>query len=354
MHNRWLTQVAALTRPLLAILLGLLVGAVAMQLTGHDVLAAYAELWHGAFGNKANLGATLARSGVIAMCAMGVLVAFRAGALNLGAEGQLVFGGLAAALVALYLPLPGVLLLPAALVAAAAAGALWAAIPAWLEARLKISVLISTLLLNYIAVLSVSYLVSQPLRDRSGEAALAQTPVIPAAAWIHPFFPGSRLHPGLFLVVAVAILLWWVLMCTVRGYEWRMTGLNPGFAEYGGVNRVRVLFSAMLASGAVVGLGGGIEVLAIQHRFIDGALTQPMFAWTGLMAALLANNHPLGALPASLLLAALQVGAMGMERNTDIPGELSGIIQAVIVLLVSVQIGFTWWQQRKARRAAHG
>jgi len=342
-------SLSTLLRPLLAITLGLLVGAIAIWATGHSVTEAYAALWKGAFGNKTYIGSTLARSGTIAMAALGVAVAFRAGALNLGGEGQLVLGGLVTALAALYLPVPTWLAIPAALLAGAVAGALWALLPAWLEAQFKVSLLIGSLLLNYVAVLAAGYLVSVPFRDRTGGGALAQTPTIPEAFQFAPLVTGTRLHIGLVITVVVAVAVWFLLMRTVTGYEWRMTGLNPGFADYGGVSRVKGLLTAMLTSGAIAGMGGAIEVMAIHHRYIDGNLTRPGFAWSGVMAALLAENHPIAALLTALLLGAIQIGSTGMERTTEIPLEISSVVQAVIVLFVSVRIGTDWWKRSRAR-----
>jgi len=351
--DRLTEGLAGLLRPVLAVLLGLAVGAVAIWATGHPVGEAYAALWNGAFGNRTFLGSTLARSSTIALAGLGVAVAFRSGALNLGGEGQLALGGLAAALFTIYVPLPGPLPLVAGLLAGAAGGALWALLPAWLEVRFKVQLLISSLLLNYVAVFMASYLVSVPFRDLSGGGALAQTKLIPEAARI-ALLPGTRMHAGILITLALGLVLWFVMMRTVTGYEWRMTGLNPDFARYGGVNRVRALVTAMLVSGAVAGLGGAIEVMAVYHRYIDGNLTRPGFAWSGLTAALLADSHPLGVLLAAFLLGVIQVGSTGMERTTQIPLEISSVVQAVIVLFVSVRIGVDLLRRFRGRRAARG
>lgn len=353
MPDRLLESLGELLRPVLAILLGLAVGAVAIAVTGHPVLEAYGALWNGAFGNRTFFASTLARSSTIALAGLGVAVAFRSGALNLGGEGQLVLGGLAAALCTIYVPLPGPLPVLAGLLAGAAAGALWAALPAWLEVRFRVQLLISSLLLNYVGVYLASYLASEPFRDRTGTAALAQTRLIPEAARL-AMLPGTRLHVGILITVVLAVVLWFVLARTVAGYEWRMTGLNPDFALYGGVGRVRSLMTAMLVSGAIAGLGGAIEVMAVYHRFIDGNLSRPGFAWSGVMAALLANHHPLGVLLAAFLLGVIQVGSTGMERATQIPLEVSSVVQAVIVLFVSARIGMDWLRRFRGRRMRHG
>jgi general nucleoside transport system permease protein len=337
-----LSWLSGLWQPLAAVVVGLVIGALGIIAAGQPVVQAYSELLYGAFGNAANLGSTLARSAPIALCGLGAGIALKAGLFNLGGEGQIALGGLIGALAVLYLKLPPVLLIPAGLLAGALAGGLWALLPAWLEVRYRIALLLSSLLLNYVAVIAAGYLVSEPLRDRSGQAALAQTAMIPMAARFNMLIPGTRLHTGLFLVPVVAGVLLCFLYRTVMGYEWRMTGLSGRFAAYGGVVRRHVTLGAMLLSGAVAGLAGAIETLGIHHRYIDGNLTRPGYAWTGLMAALLADSHPVGVLVASVLLSAIQTGATGLERAMDVPLELSSVVQAAIILLASAKLVVRW------------
>jgi simple sugar transport system permease protein len=259
-------------------------------------------------------------------------VAFRAGFFNLGGEGQLVLGGLAAALAALYLPLPAPLLMPAALVCSALTGALYASLAAFLQFELAVPLLISTLILNYPARYLATYLAVHRFRDIS--TGVPETHTIPDAARI-PFLPiGTQLHAGLLMVAALVILLTLFFRRTTLGYEMRMTGLNPRFARYGGISLRRLGYMAMLGSGGLAGLTGGIVVLADFGRYVDGGLTDPLYAWTGLMAALLAGSAPFGVAIVGFFFAALQTGALGMEQATNVPHELSQILQGIIILLV--------------------
>ena len=318
-----------------AILGAMLLGAVLMLATGHDPIEAYRAMLGGALGgrNLANLWTTLARATPIVGMGLAAAVALRGGFLNLGGEGQLVLGGLAAALVALHLPLPGILLLPAALLAGALAGGLWALLATVLGQRFGVPLLIGTLLLNYPARYLASYLVSHPLRDVA--SGMSQTFRVPESVELARLIPGARLHAGALLVLALVLAAAWTVRHTRIGYELRMTGLNDRFARYGGVNVTRLGFGAMLASGAIGGLVGALEVLGTHHRFIDGALTDPLYAWTGLMAALLAASSPLGVLAAGLFFSAVHTGGFGMERGAQVPRELSRVLQALMILLVA-------------------
>lgn len=321
--------------PLLAISGALVFGGVLLLLTGHDPIAAYAALLEGALGGRggANLLATLQRATPIVGMGLATAVALRAGFLNLGGEGQLVLGALAAALTVLELPLAGPLLLPAGLLAGAAAGGLYAWLAYALEARFTVPLLISTLLLNYPARYLASYAVAHPWRDVA--SGMSQTALVPEAARLPALASGSGLHAGSLLILASVLAAAWLLHRTRVGYELRMTGLNADFARYGGIDVRRLGARVMIISGGLAGLVGAIEVLAVHHRFIDGALTQPLYAWTGLMTALLAGSAPLGVLAAGLLFSGIQTGGFGMERGAGVPRELSRVIQALAILLVA-------------------
>ncbi|MFG0215102.1 ABC transporter permease [Brevibacillus porteri] len=345
----------SLVQPLLAVVIGLLTGALVIAAVGESILGTYQEMWKGAFGSFYFFTSTLARATPIMLIALGLSLAFRAGVFNLGAEGQMVLGAVSAALVAIYLPAPGMIKIVAGIFAGMAVGGFWALLPGFMEARFRIPLLISTLLFNYIAVLFASYLVTEPFRDRSGSAALAQTVMLEKSAWLPKLFAGMSVHAGFLFAIVAALLLFWVLRFTPFGYEVKMLGQNSLFAQYGGINRIRVMLTGMFASGGLAGLAGTVEVMGAHYRFVDGALTVPGFAWTGLMAALLANSHPLGIIVTSILLAAFQTGAMGVERNTDVPLELASVIQAVLILFISAKFSYDWWKKRKAKGGeSHG
>ncbi|MBD2872676.1 ABC transporter permease [Paenibacillus arenilitoris] len=341
--------IRSLLQPLLAVIVGLAAGAVAIAVVGGSVLETYAEMWKGAFGSFYFFTNTLSRATPIILIGLGVALAFRAGFFNMGSEGQMVLGALSAAITALYLPGPAWLKLVAALVAGIISGGIWSAFAGWLDAKYRMNLLITTLLLNYIATLFAGYIVSYPLKDRTGSAAMAQTMMIDKSVWLPKLFKGMSLHGGFLIAAVCAILLFLFMRYTLKGYEIRMLGGNPLFASYGGVQRGKMMLLSMFASGGFAGLAGSIEVLGTQYRYLDGALTTPGYAWSGIMATLLAGSHPLGTAVAAILLAALQTGGMGMERNTEVPLEVSSIIQAVLILFVSAKITYSFIKRRKAR-----
>jgi len=343
-----------MVQPLTAVLIGLLTGAVAISIVGASVIETYKVMWDGAFGNFYFITATLARATPIIFIGLGLAIAFRAGVFNMGAEGQMVLGAVSAALAALYVPGPGIIKILVALAAGFLAGGLWSLLAGWMETRFKVQLLISTLLLNYVAVLFAGYLVSHPFQDKSGSAALAQTTMLNQAAWLPKLFPGMSVNLGFVIAIVFAIILFIILRFTSAGYEVRMLGYNPFFAEYGGINKIKVLLYSMFSSGGIAGLAGTVEVLGSQYRYVEGSLTVPGYAWTGLMAALLANSNPLGTAVAAILLAALQTGAMGMERNTEVPLEIASVIQGVLILFVTAKITINWWKVKKKGGDIHG
>ena len=330
--------------PLLAVLGALCFGAILMWVTGHDPLQAYGAMLRGAFGGRqaANLAATLNRAVPIVGMGLAAAVAFRAGFFNIGGEGQLVLGAITAALVALYLPLPGFLLVPLAVLAGAVAGGGYAWLAAFLDFRFQMPLLISSLLLIYPARLLASYLVTHPLRDAT--SGMTQTLRISPDA-VLPKLAGSRIGSGLIIVGILAAAAHWALGHTRFGYRLRMTGSNARFARYGGIDVNQLGYRVMFLSGAMAGLVGAVQVLGVHHRFIDGSLTQPLYAWVGIMVALLAGSRPLGVALAGLFFAAVQTGGFGMERATDVPREISLVLQALIILLVAARSRFDFPQR---------
>ncbi|MBH5317057.1 ABC transporter permease [Paenibacillus sp. GSMTC-2017] len=338
----------SLVQPLLAIIVGLVVGAIAIVIVGGSITETYAEMWKGAFGNFYFLTNTLSRATPIILIGLGVALAFRAGFFNMGSEGQMVLGALSAALTAIYLPGPGWLKIIGALFAGIIAGGVWSAFAGWLDAKYRMNLLITTLLLNYIATYFAAYMVTYPFKDNTGSAAMSQTVMLEKEAWLPKLFDGYALHAGFLFAVIGAIILYLFLKHTVKGYEIRMLGGNPLFASYGGVKRGKLMIMSMFVSGGLAGLAGSVEVLGTQYRYLDDALTSPGYAWSGIMATLLAGSHPLGTSVAAILLAALQTGGMGMERNTEVPLEVSSIIQAVLILFVSAKLTLSFIKRKKA------
>jgi simple sugar transport system permease protein len=227
------------------------------------------------------------------------------------------------------------LLTVAALGGAAIAAGLYAALAAWGETRHGIPMLISSLLLSYPAIGIASYIVGFPLRDVT--TGLAQTQMIPNGARL-PAITGP-LNAGIVIIIVIAVLIIFFDRFTVAGYELRMRGSNIRFAGYGGVRLDRQAIRVMFVSGAIAGIVGAIVVLGSQFRFTDGALITPAYTWSGLMAALLANGEPIGAILAGLFFAALQTGGFAMQRETAVPRVLTIVLQSIIILFLAVRHG---------------
>jgi ABC-type uncharacterized transport system permease subunit len=323
-----------------AIAVAVLLGGALVFASGADPLAIYRQIVVGALAWE-NLPNTLNWAVPLLGMTLAAAIPLRGGMVNLGGDGQLVIGGLVAALVPLALPAPGWVLVGVAVVLAMLAAGAYAALAAWGEARHGIPLLISSLLLSYPAIGLASYLAGFPLRDRT--SGLPQTVMIPPPARLPAF--GDSLNIGVLAIAAVAVLFVVFDRRMVAGYELRMRGLNARFARYGGIALARQAVGAMFASGAIAGLVGAILVLGAQFRFTDGALLSPGYTWSGLMAALLAGGEPVGAIAAGLAFAALQSGGFAMQRETSVPRVLTMVLQALIILFVAARHGL-------ARRSA--
>jgi ABC-type uncharacterized transport system permease subunit len=347
--NKINTLLHPLIGPIAAIFLGLLAGSIAILIAGGSIADTYSEMWKGAFGSFYFFTSTLSRATPIILIGMGAAIAFRSGFFNLGAEGQMVLGGLSAALVGLYMPGPAWLVCIAALCAGVVAGGIWSALAGYFDVRYRVNLLITTLLLNYIASLFAGYMVAYPFKDRTGSAAMAQSVMLDSSIWLPKLFKGMAVHAGFAIAIIAVVVLYFFMTKSVIGYEARMLGGNPLFAVYGGVRRTSLMIATMFASGGLAGLAGATEVLGSQYRYIDNAFSTADYAWTGIMAALLANANPIGTAIAAFFLAALQTGGMGVELNTEVPLEIGAVIQAVLILFITVKFTRGFSRRRKGQ-----
>ncbi|MFD6069628.1 MULTISPECIES: ABC transporter permease [Amycolatopsis] len=334
-----MTRVRLVAVPVAA---ALVLGALLLLATGTDPLAAYGAIVSGAFGPD-GIGDTLAYAVPVAGMATALAIPLRAGMVNLGGEGQLVLGAVSALAVGLSVPGPGPVKVILALLAGILAGAAYAALAAVCENRLGVPLLISTLLLSYPAMSLAGYLVRFPMKDAG--SSLPQSPQLTEGARL-PEIDGVT--TGIFLVVAVIAVYTVIDARTPAGFETKVTGWAPRFAAYAGIDRPKLTLRLLAASGGTAGLVGAIAVLGFPYRFIDGALITPQYTWIGLLAALLAGASPLGTLLAAVFFAALTSGGFAMERATQVPRELTAVMQAVLIIFLAAASGVF---RRKARRA---
>lgn len=317
----------------LTVLGALVLGAVLLAATGANPLVAYEAIVTGAFGPD-GFQDTLAYAVPVVGMATALAIPLRAGMVNLGGEGQLVLGAISAVAVGLHVP--GPLGLVAALVAGALAGGLYAAAAALCEVRLGVPLLVTTLLLSYPAMSFAAYLVRFPMRDEG--SSLPQSEQLPPDVRL-PALGSSGLTVGLFLVVAAVAVFAVVDARTPAGFEARVTGWGPRFARYAGIERSGLTVRLLACSGGLAGLVGAVVVLGFPFRFIDGALITPQYTWIGLLAALLATASPLGTLVAAVFFAALTSGGFAMERATQVPRELTAVLQAVLIIFLAAATG---------------
>jgi general nucleoside transport system permease protein len=319
------SAVAAVVSGLAALIIGL-------QLAGFNPAISLTALWSGSFGSwDAFTSATLVRAVPLILIGLGIAIAFRGGALNIGAEGQFYAGAIAATWVGLQLgPAPKVVAVSLLLIAAAVAGLLWVVIPVWLKLRFGVLEVISTLLLNFIAVSLVSLMVQGPLQER--ERIYPQSEAIPDAARLPLLLPGSRLHAGLVIALLAGVILWYVFARTLWGFQLRAVGLGPKAAEVSGrIDSQRLGAVALLLSGATAGLAGGVEVSGVAYALFQNL--SPGYGFTGIAVALLGGLHPAGVVLAGILFGALQAGAGAMQREAGVPALTVNVVEAIIIII---------------------
>ncbi len=307
-----------------------LVLASVLIIAGFPAGAALASLWRGAAGTTdAVLSATLVRAIPLLLLGSGTVIAFRSGIINLGGDGQFLAGAVAvAALVAGFRP-SGFVAIPVALVLSAAGGGCWTVIPAWLRARFGTLEVVSTIMMNFVAVFLVSYLVRGPLQEPSG--VYPQSAALPPASRLPLVMPGSRLHAGIWLAIAVVIASWLLIERTEMGFRIRAVGSNPRAAALAGkIDVTRVQFGAFLLSGVLAGLAGGVEVLGVTYALYENL--SPGYGYTAIAVALLAGQRSLHVGWSAVLLGGLSAGAAAMQRDAGVPAGAAAVAEASLIL----------------------
>jgi len=325
--------------PILAVVTALILGAFIIWWVGGNPLLAYKGLLQGAFGSVRALSETTVWASPYIFAGLAVAVGFKGGLFNIGGEGQLAFGAVAASWAGYALPgifhaqIPPILHILLSVGIGMLAGAIWGGIPGYLKAKTGAHEVINTIMMNYIALNLTSFLLNGPMKDPSPSNVIARTPLIAESARIPAIFPNYRFHWGFILALALAFGVWWLLWKTRLGFEIRTTGLNPDAAKYAGIDVAKTIVIAMSLSGALAGLAGAIEVTALNYRHELGFSSG--YGFDAIAIGLLGKNHPLGVVLASLLFAAMRNGATKMQFLTQIPVDIISIIQALILLFVS-------------------
>ena len=340
--------------PVAAVALALLIGAGMLLALGADPLKAYSAMLQGAAGSVSGITQTLVKATPLLLVGLGITIAFRGGVINIGGEGQLIVGALAATAMALAFPeWPGVILLPLALAAGVAGGAAWGGVPGVLKARLGVNEILSTIMMNQIAIQLSNYLLRGPMIDPAEIARgtqIAQSAQLPQQVWLIRLVPRTLLNGGALIAVVMAVLVYIFLWRTTIGYRIRAVGLNAEAARYAGIRVPVYQALALVLGGAFAGLAGAVEVLGVQHRMMEGL--SGGYGFSGIVAALFGKLHPLGVIPASILFGGLLVGADKMQRAVQVPSALIGALQGLVVLfVVSSDI---WARYRARRRQTYG
>lgn len=321
----------ALVFPIIAIVIAFVIGAVLILASGSNPITAYAALVQGAFGSPTALGRTLLNATPLVFTGLAVAVAFRAGLFNIGGEGQVFMGAIAAAIVAVYLTALGPVAIPLILLSSIGAGFIWGAIPGFLKARFGAHEVITTIMLNFIGINLATYLALGPFRS---DEIVPGTQTLDALVRLPLIGLGlGRVHYGLYVALIAAVVVYLLLWKTKLGFRIRAVGLSPGAANYAGMGIGRNTVLALAIGGAMAGLGGGVEVLGVYGKVSIPFVSN--LGFNGIGVALLGRNHPVGVVLGALLFGGLASGAQQMQFDTDVPLDLADVLLAVILLLVT-------------------
>jgi len=351
-HPRVRSSLLSTLQTAAAILAAVIIGGILIASVGEDAFEAYRAMFRGAFGSIPSIARTLRMASPLIMTGLAVVVAFRAGFIYLGMEGSLYVGALSAALTGIYIGvgLPEFMQLPLAITAGALAGGLWALLPAYLKARLGVDEVVSTLMLNYIAILLVDHTVysyfQDPVDGTNAERAL--TLKIPEAARL-PFLMKDYGLTASFIIGLVLVAFFvWVYTRSVWGFEADMTGLNKRFSRYGGVNTFKMAVISMVLSGVLAGIAGASESLGNYGRYVGGFSADMGF--DGITVALMGRLTPIGTLLGAIFFGALKNGGASMEMAVNVPRDLVVVVQGLILLMVTAQALFILlrlgWRER--------
>ena len=340
LRNEWLSRLVDGLLPVFATLAALLIGAVMLLLLKVNPIEAYKALWDGAFGSSNAFAETLVKATPLLLVAIGICISFRGDVINIGGEGQMIIGAILATWVGLtFTTLPGWVVITLAMLAGFLGGAIWGGIPGFLKAYFSVNEILSTVMMNAIAVQLMNFLLRGPMIDPAQAEVASQIPQTARLLEIFrlPRFIPTRLHFGALIAVGLAVLVYILLWRTTLGYRIRAVGQNPHASRYAGIKVPRYIVLALLFSGAFAGLAGAIQVYGVNYRMItDGSASgfTGSAGFNGIVAALFGQLHPLWSIPASVLFGALLVGANSMQRMVQVPSALVIALNGLVVVFV--------------------
>jgi simple sugar transport system permease protein len=327
----------------MSLVVALLLGAVMMLALGANPITGYNAMIVGAFDGSYALGATAVQAAPLLLVAVGVCVAFRANVFNIGGEGQLAMGGVAGSAVALAVPshLPSIVMIPLVLLAGAAGGAVWGAIPGVFKAYFNVNEILSTIMLNLVAVQVVNWLLAGPMVDKTQNSTyglIPETRLLPKTSWLPILIPNTQLHLGVVIAVVVAVGVWVLLYRTSFGFRIQAVGLSRDASKYAGMPVKRTMTLAMTISGAMCGLGGALLVFgSISHRMVtDGSLTgfTGSDGFNGIVVALFGALNPIWSIISAFLFGGLIVGGDALQVATGVPADMVTALEGLVVVFV--------------------
>jgi simple sugar transport system permease protein len=307
------------------------VGSIAMLLAHVSPLDGFYALFDGAFGTTSEFAETLVSATALLFPALGVALAFRAGLFNIGAEGQLVLGGLAAGVIGVFVPGPPVVSIVATLLAGAIAGGFWGGIAGFLKSRFGANEVIATLMLNVVAALLATYAVNGPLHFASANE--GETPLLAKTAWLPTIVSDTRLTISIVIALLLALALRFVFNRTIFGFELRAAGEAPEAARRAGVDLRRIALQAMTYSGAIAGLGGATLVTGVLHRFNTGL--SPGYGFVAIAVALVGNLEPVWIAVAAFAFGILQNGALSMQAEANVPRDIVNVLEGLVIIALA-------------------
>ncbi|SER98092.1 ABC transporter permease [Salisediminibacterium halotolerans] len=331
--------------PLIAVAFGLIAGAVIMLLSGNNPIDGYSGLIGGIFGDMYYFGETLRAMTPLILSGLAFAFAFRTGLLNIGVEGQVIVGWFAAVIAGISWDAPGIIHLPTALMAGALAGALWAFVPGILKAKLHVHEVIVSIMMNYIALHVVNSLIRGVFLDTGQRTAFVPDSASLSSEWLQGVTDFSRLHWGFLIALAAAVVMWFLLWKTKKGFEFRAVGFNQNASLYAGMNVSGNITSSMSISGAFAGLAGAVSGLGT-YGYIEIFNTFTNLGFDGIAVALLGNSSSIGIVLSAFLFGGLSEGSGNMQAAAGVAPELVEIIIALIIFFVASSYLIRWIYKR--------